>query len=390
MNILDYLATEFATFEEKPFNEVDALVFSEICMVRFDDIAPSLKQRGLFADIGTIVENLLSPGGRGVTFRDALKAEHFDRMFTGLVPERTKNLLFALAASPRFRDIVIRDYLSLFDIERQTQFAAMAFVHKRDFAFIGYRGTDSSFTGWKEDFNMAFTCPVPAQDQAVRYLASAAPGLPKRLMLGGHSKGGNLAVFAAINADEKTQTRIERVYDFDGPGFKPSVFTSEEYANVEGRVTKIVPTDSIVGMLMETHENYRVVESDAKGIAAHSGFTWQIDGDRFTYAERISDSARFTDQVMTEWLGSFSDDELAVIVDAIFEAVQASGAEDATDILSGGAKTVQLLLDANKNTKEPARTILANAIKRLSEIVVHHVGRDVGAMLGGRKERSSS
>lgn len=384
MNILDYLATEFATFEEKPFNDVDALVLSEICMVRFDDIAPGLKEKSLFADIGTIVENLLSPKGRGVTFRDALRAELFDSMFTGLVPERTKALLIALAASPRFRDILIRDYLSLFDTERQTQFAAMTFVHKREFAFLGFRGTDSSFTGWKEDFNMAFTWPVPAQDQAVRYVEAAASGLPKRLMLGGHSKGGNLAVFAAANANPKVLARIERVYDFDGPGFKPSVFTGEQYANLQDRIVKIVPTDSIVGMLMESHDDYRVVVSDAKGINAHSGFTWQLDGDRFAFTDRISDSARFTDQVMTEWLSSFSDDELAVIVDAIFEAVEASGAEDATDILSGGVKTVQLLMDANKNTGEPARTILADAIRRLSEIVLHRFGRDLGAMLGGK------
>lgn len=384
MNILDYLETEFATFDEKPFSEVDALILSEICMARFDDIVPGLKGKGLFADISTIVENLFSPSGRGVTFRDALRAECFDRMFIGLVPKRTKDLLIALAASPRFRDIVIRDYLSLFDTERQTQFAAMAFSHKREFAFLGFRGTDSSFTGWKEDFNMAFTCPVPAQDHAVRYVESAAGGLPKRLMLGGHSKGGNLAVYAAINADPKVQARIERVYDFDGPGFKPSVFAGEEYANLQNRIVKIVPVDSIVGMLMESHEDYRVVASDAKGINAHSGFTWQLDGDRFVFADRISESARFTDQVMTEWLSSFSDDELAVVVDAIFEAVAASGAEDATDILSGGAKTVQLLMDANKNTGEPARTILADAIRRLSEVVLHRFGRDLGAMLAGK------
>lgn len=384
MNILDYLETEFATFDEKPFGEVDALVLSEICMARFDDIAPSLKEKSLFADIGTIVENLFSSSGRGVTFRDALRAEFFDRMFIGLVPKRTKDLLIALAASPRFRDIVIRDYLSLFDTERQTQFAAMAFVHKKEFAFLGFRGTDSSFTGWKEDFNMAFTCPVPAQDQAVRYVESASGGLPKRLMLGGHSKGGNLAVYAAINADPKVQARIERVYDFDGPGFKPSVFTGEEYAKLKDRIVKIVPVDSIVGMLMESHEDYRVVASDAKGINAHSGFTWQLNGDRFAFVDSISDSARFTDQVITEWLGSFSDEELAVIVDAMFEAIAASGAENATDILSGGAKTVQLLMDANKNTGEPARTILTEAIKRLSEIVLRRFGRDVTVMLGGK------
>lgn len=385
MNILDYLATEFSSFDEKPFNEVDSLVLSQICMVRFDDTAPGLKGKGIFADIGTIVENLLSPSGRGVPFRETLRAELYATMFTGLTPQKTKELLLALAASPRFRDMVIRDYLSLFDIERQTQFAAMTFVHKRDFAYLGFRGTDSTFTGWKEDFNMAFTWPVPAQDQASRYLEAAASSLPKRLMLGGHSKGGNLAVYAAIKAQPKIQGRIERIYNHDGPGFKPSAFSEADYEKVKNRIEKTVPGDSIVGMLMESREDYRVVVSTAKGIAAHDSFTWQIEGDRFVTADRISDSARFTDQVITEWLGSFSDDELAVIVDALFEAVKASGAEDATDILSGGTKTVQLLMDAAKNTREPARTILADAIRRLSEIVLRRFGRDVSAALGGKR-----
>lgn len=385
MNMLEYLATEFATFEDKPFNEVDSLVLSQICMVRFDDIAPGLKDKRSFADIGTIVENILSSGGNGVTFRDALRAELYGTMFTGLSPANTKLLLEALAASPRFRDMRIRDYLSLFDIEQQTQFAAMAFVHRREFAYIGFRGTDSSFTGWKEDFNMAFTWPVPAQDQSVRYLEAAARGLPKRLMLGGHSKGGNLAVYAAINAKPRVQEHIECVYNHDGPGFKPSAFTDSDYAAMKDRIKKTVPTDSIVGMLMESREDYRVVVSKAKGIAAHDSFSWQIEDGRFVLADRISDSARFADQVITEWLGSFSDDELAVIVDALFEAIKASGAEDATDILSGGTKTVQLLLDANKHTGEPTRSILADAIKRLSEIVFRRFGRDVGSLLGGKR-----
>ena len=219
MNILDYLGTEFASFEEKPFNPVDSAALSQFCMVRAEGIVPPLRERKAFGRLGTIVKNLLSPSGRPAHFLDTLRAEHYEHMFSGLIPGRVKENMLALAASPRFRDMVIRDYLSLFDTERQTQFAAMTFVYKKEFAYVGFRGTDTSITGWRENFNMCYTAPVPAQEQAARYLEAVAPHLPRRLFVGGHSKGANLALYAALNASAAVQDRIERVYTHDGPGF---------------------------------------------------------------------------------------------------------------------------------------------------------------------------
>ena len=148
-NLLHYLATEFATFEEKPFNPVDSAALSQFCMVRGDGIIPALRERKAFLDLGTIVENLLSPAGRSVRFVDLLRAEAYGNMFTGLAPDMVKQNLLALAASPRFRDLAVRDYLSLFDTERQTQFAAVSFVYKKEFAYVGFRGTDASCATWK-------------------------------------------------------------------------------------------------------------------------------------------------------------------------------------------------------------------------------------------------
>ena len=142
MNILDYLGTEFASFEEKPFNPVDSAALSQFCMVRAEGIVPPLRERKAFGRLGTIVKNLLSPSGRPAHFLDTLRAEHYEHMFSGLIPGRVKENMLALAASPRFRDMVIRDYLSLFDTERQTQFAAMTFVYKKEFAYVGFRGTE--------------------------------------------------------------------------------------------------------------------------------------------------------------------------------------------------------------------------------------------------------
>ncbi len=372
MNLLDYLATEFATFEDKPLNPADSAALSQFCMVRAEGIVPALRERKSFLDLGTIVENLLSPKGRTVRFVDLLRAERYADMFTGLVPGRVKDNLLALAASPRFRDMAIRDYLSLFDIEQQTQFAAVTFAYKKEFAYVGFRGTDTSLTGWRENFNMAYAAPVPAQEQAVHYLEAVAPRLPRRLYVGGHSKGANLAQYAALRASAEVQDRIERVFTHDGPGFKTGVFTPGDWARLDGRIHRTVPQDSVVGMLMETPIDPHVVQSDGKGIDQHSVFTWEVEGDDFKYVDGLTDSARFTDEVITQWLARYSNEEAAAVVDALFQALEASGAQDATDVLSGGAKSITLLAEAAKKMDGSARDTLLAALGSLAEVAARN------------------
>lgn len=368
MNILDYLAKEFATFDEKPFNPVDSAILSQFCMVNAEGIVPALRERSSFLDLGTKVRNMLSPAGRGVRFIDLLHAERYGEMFTGLVPKLIKDNLLALAASPRFRDVLVRDYLSLFDVERQTQFAAMTFVYKKEFAYVGFRGTDTSMTGWREDLNMTYAAPVPAQEHALRYLEAVAPNLPQRLFVGGHSKGGNLAMYATLGAKSTVQDRIERAYTHDGPGFKPGTFSSADWARLGERVHRTVPQDSFVGLFMESHAPARVVQSTAKGVEQHSVFTWEVDGDDFHYLDSITDNAQFASAVVTEWLSGYSDDEAAAIVDALFKAIEASGAQNAADVFFAGPKAIALVTEAAKNIDPVARDILLGALSALAQL----------------------
>lgn len=390
MNILDYLATEFATFEEKPFNPVDSAVLSQFCMVRVEGIAPPLRERASFKRLGTVVDNLLSSVKRPVRFIDLLRAERYADMFTGLAPSLVKENLLALAASPRFRDVTVKDCLSLFDADRQTQFAAMAFVHKKEFAYVGFRGTDASLTGWREDFNMAYDAPVPAQEHAVRYLEAVAPRLPKRLIVGGHSKGGNLALYASLRAAPSVHDRIERVYTHDGPGFKAGMFSPEDWHRLEGRIHRTVPHDSIVGMLMESHTPPLVVCSTERGINEHSPFTWEVAGDDFQYLDDLSDNAKFTDALVSEWLARYSDEEAAAIVDALFKAVEASGAQNATEVFFGGAKTATMLAEAAKNIDAASRDTLLAALGSLAEIAARLMAQGLAGKLAPKPKQRPS
>lgn len=378
--LLDYLDTEFAPFEREPFNVLDAAVLTQFAMVRGKGVIPALRERAAFADPRTVVRNALGPRRKPASFRELLRAEDFATMFTGLDPDRLKQCLFALAASPRFRAMTARDYLSLLDTERETQFAAVTLVYKNEFAFIGFRGTDTSRTGWKEDFNMTFSAPVPAQEHAARYLETVAPHLPRRLYLGGHSKGGNLAEYAALKASPAVRERLEQVFILDGPGFKEGLFSAEDYAPVLGRLRKVVPEDALVGILLDSEVPLHVVPSSAKGIAQHSVFTWEADLEArdFRYLDDLPDATKDTAATLRVWLDRYDDAEREQVVEALFHAIDASGAEDALDFLAGGPHALGLLTNAALRVDGADRAIVFDAVRSFVEVSATQAAANAG------------
>lgn len=364
--IMDYLATEFATFDEVPFCAVDALVLSEFCMVRMEKVLPPMPDEASVG--GQAVARLRSvfPGKRGVRFKDALLAEHYHDMFTGLVPEKIKELMLALAASPRFREMEMSECASVFDEGDSTQFAAMAFSYKNKFAFVGFRGTDCSFTGWREDFDMAYMSRVPSQDFSARYLDAAVTRLPKRIIVGGHSKGGNLAMYAAAKCSQKTRSRIQRVYSFDAPGFRHDALSDAERKTLSCLVERYVPRESLIGMLLEYPVPYAVVESSGSGVWQHDPFSWAGDGFDFVRCSGLAPQSQFSSDVIASWLERYDDDQARTLVDALFDAMKASGAQDFSEFVQFGPKTIALLRDAAKNTDETTRGILLDAVGTLA------------------------
>lgn len=257
------------------------------------------------------------------------------------------------------------------------------------FAYIGFRGTDTSVTGWRENFNMAFTSPVPAQEQAIRYLESIAPYLPKRLFIGGHSKGANLALYAALKASPEIQQRIERVYVHDGPGFKEGAISEEEWRRLEGRIHRSLPQESVVGLLMNCPVPYKVVNAQEHGLDQHSPFTWEVNDEYndFSYAEKLSDGAQFFDAVFNKWLAQYSDSEAAAIVDALFRAIEAAGVTNASEIFFGGLKTIPLINKAAQNLDNESGAVLRNALGSLAAIAANEAGQSMSrnAQSVGRK-----
>ena len=264
----------------------------------------------------------------------------------GLVdPQVTHDFYHAIAANPRFSDIEMGAFLEQFDDGEQTQFAAVTYRLPSGTLVVAFRGTDDSLVGWKEDFNMAFQYPVPAQVTAADYLARVAAlwqNVP--IVLTGHSKGGNLAVYAAMNAEDDVKDRIERIYSLDGPGFPEAVVNSFEYASVSDRIAKIVPDSSVVGMVLETPERCIVVKSDVEGIMQHFVFSWQMHGGEFDKVEDVASSSVTFNKALNKWLANLSKEQRERAVDALFAVLEASGAGSISAMMAAGPKVIPEML----------------------------------------------
>ncbi len=369
MNILDYLASEFSSFDYKPFNPIDSAILSQFCMLNMESISLQKFKDLTSHTFANTLKNRLSSSEK-LRLSDALRAEHYDELFTGLVPDMIKENMFATVASPRFRNLSLQHCQGVFDEDRMIQFGAMTFVYEKEFAYVAFRGTDKSFAGWREDANMTYQYPIPSQELALRYLEFVAPHMPKKIFVGGHSKGGNLAEFAALNAKGPIQKRIECVYNHDGPGFKEGAVSDALYTPLKERIHKTVPHESVVGMLLCTSPAIplRVVKSQDHGMMQHSIFNWEIKGDDFIYLDELANSALATHAITQAWLGSFSTQETERLVAIAFEAIQKSSALDASDLLLDGIRSISRIGEAARLLEPDDREFLLEALRPLADM----------------------
>lgn len=238
-SILEYAETEFSLLAEKPFTDVDSLLLSQFSYMNLSAFEDELK-----------CENKIE-------IRELLKAERFEKlMFHVRDTKSNMRLLYAMASSPRWRNIKIGNFVEKLCDQSEEQFAAITVYLDDDHACAVFRGTDATLVGWKEDFNMAFLPVIPSQADAADYVTKLGKSFPGKLLLMGHSKGGNLAAYAGMFCDPEIQKRIERVYPLDSPGFIGNTLESEEYGRIQSRVHKVIPKGSLIGMLLENHGAY--------------------------------------------------------------------------------------------------------------------------------------
>ncbi len=351
-NILDYIDWRGdLTFEQAPLNEVDGLVLSLISYADFKGIVPIGMEEGI-----TIEE----AAKKYFEIRDIEKEKQARSMMRN-APE----IIEKLGQSLRFKDLKLINYVDFIDEELQEQFCAVSIVLDKKTIFISYRGTDDSIVGWKEDFNMCFLEEVPAQKDALKYLEKVAEVWRGKIYLGGHSKGGNLATYAAINALYPVKKRILKVFNNDGPGFSESVIKSDKYRAISDRIHKIVPHSSVIGMLFNHDEKLTVVSSGESVAFQHNATTWDIIGDHFVYMEGLSDFGLILDKTMTVWLEAQDEETRIQSIETIFGVLETAGIKTLGDIYGDNKKSVHSLFLSYGNLDSDTKKSLGNVIKEL-------------------------
>lgn len=293
-------------------------------------------------------------------------------------------LMRLAAETERFRDVRMFGFTHEWDEEKEMQFDAVSYLLPDNTLFVSFMGTDTSLVGWKEDFNMSFLSAVPAQERAAVYSAAMAAACPSRkLRIGGHSKGGNLAAWAAIHipADLQKQ-RLLAAYNNDGPGFSHDMVETEAYRRVADKLHTYIPESSIVGVLLEHAEDYAVIDSSNRSIMQHEPMSWNAEGPRFVHLGQRSQMGKLSDDVLRQWIGSMTPQEREQFSDALFEVLSLSGkARTLDDLRAGGLAGGAALLKQYSGAGEKEKKIISEIFRRLAVDVKAELKKAAGESL---------
>lgn len=312
-NIFDYLEWRGdLSLHQSAFNAVDGLILSTISYVDFSNIPCGIKLSHLASEIGK------------------LPAE--DLIKSILDTTKTIELINCVSNSRRFKSITVIDYIDIFDEEKETQFAAVTFELPDKTLFIAFRGTDKTLVGWKEDFNMAIMTATPAQIKAAQYAAEIAEKYSGfRIRIGGHSKGGNLSVWAAAHLPQKSKERLIYIYNNDGPGFTSDFLKSSDYLSIEHKILSFVPESSVVGVLMGACD-YLIIKSSNVNIFQHDPYSWLVSGKHFVYDIERSQTGKLLENKLNGVIHQLSKDELEKVFEDIYSLFKTSGIKTLDDI----------------------------------------------------------
>lgn len=347
-NILDYLDWRDITFKQDKFNEVDNLILSRIAYFPLDNIVPENEK----ITLKYAYENL----------ENKEKPEIY-------LQREDKDLFFKLAKSKRFGRILLSDYINIISQEEEKQFSALTIELPDGTMYISYRGTDNTIVGWKEDLNMSFQDLVPSQIEAVNYLEKIAKKTRKQIRIGGHSKGGNLAVYAAAFCNINIKRRILEVYNNDGPGFQNNVVRSKEYKEITSRIHTYLPQTSIIGRLLTQKGKNTIIKSTQTGIMQHDLYSWQVLGNKFVKSE-FTNASQFIDNTITEWLKEVSVQKREKTIDIIFEILNATGVKTLSEMNTKRFSNAKTILMTYKNIDSESKKIVLETLKVLLKIAI--------------------
>lgn len=334
-----------------PFNEIDNIILA----------------MSTFVDLTGIVS--ADPADEPVAFPAAVK--QFDRgagqsnYIGAIIPSTMLDVARQAAECPRFADMRVIGFVNEVDEQQQMQFSALTYLLSDGSVYVAFRGTDDTLVGWKEDLMLGFKTPIPAHVRAVEYMERVAASHGGGLRLGGHSKGGNVAMWAAAFSSPRVRDRIITVYNNDGPGFLPAVIDTDEYRDVAERIITFIPQSSVVGVMLEQSPHYRIIKSSQTGILQHDPMSWEVMGSRFVYLDKRSRFGEQSDENLKNLVYSMTDEERAQFAETVFSIIDSTGAKTLTDMSHAKVKSFNTMMKTIRGLDRETRDSMLRALVTL-------------------------
>lgn len=299
-NINDYIVNYGNNdFNELPYNRIDDMILARFSNLPFYKISLEKKET-----IYSIFQKFKK-----------LKSDEF--LYKG-----DETLIYNLGDCHRFKNMLVSNYEYKVDNINEKQFTAISIHINETEIYISYGSTDDSLTGWKEDFNLGFMDKIPSQIDGTNYLKNLSNLYNKNIRLGGHSKGGNIAIVSACNVEKSIQNRMLSISNYDGPGVTKYIADSESYQNILNKIFTIIPQNSIIGRIFEHKENFSIIESIEKGIYQHDIYSWQISGTSIVALNSCTKFSENFNEIFTDFLDKTNILERKIFVNALFTLIK--------------------------------------------------------------------
>ena len=347
-NVNDYLKWrgDIPISRDFPFNELDGVVLARLSYLLFDKIKLD-KEETILSIYQKMIK--LSP--------------------SSFIREEDYDLIRNLGQSRRFKDMLVTDYEQDNDKDLEKQFRAITIHLSSKEMFISFMGTDATITGVKEDLNMSFLDNVPCQEKGLEYLKECAYHYPyKKIRLGGHSKGGNVAIYALLRASKDIQRRIIKVYNYDGPGFTNNILRKYAKDKIINKIETFIPQDSIIGRMLNHQEKMTIIYSDDTLASQHNVYLWQVQTDHFIKLDHLRDVSDNIDMTLSTWLEETTPYQRQVLADTIFELFKATGEDKFRDISHNLTSNIPKILKKYTEISPEDKKVMTRLIKKLVSV----------------------
>lgn len=346
------------TFENNPFNELDALALTQF----------------VYLPLGEMVsDNMQESCTLGNAAKKYFKNHEGEEESLTLLLLNCATIARRMMESDRFKDVELYNFREKYDQINAIQFAAVTAKVSEDCLVVVFRGTDDTLAGWEEDFKLCYMTPMDAQIEAANYLREICEEWEGTILIAGHSKGGNIGIYATMSLPDEYKERVHNIYSFDGPGFLPQIVESEDYKKTIGKVISYMPQGSVVGMIMYNLGKINVVKSAGKGFMQHAVITWQILGKEFVYENKFENSSIIFNKCTKKWIKEIEPDKIEEFINRIFFILKSGNMETFTEMSSGMPQAINKIIrtyaDLDKNSKKMMGDTLKEMFKISADII---------------------